>query len=188
MQIIMIRHGQAAAGWDTDIDPGLSVDGHRQAASLVPAIKGLIDQGVLDGPVPIISSPLLRCQETARPLAEAWQQTVQIDPRVRELPSPSTDVTERGIWLRQAMAGTWSALDAAEDSQNVDFKAWRQGIMAAITQDCDYPALIIVSHFIAINVVYGRAVGQDDIVCFRPDNTSITVFSVEAPDRIKCVL
>ncbi len=183
MRVYMIRHGQAAAGWDADLDPGLSDVGHEQAAKLIAAMAHHVA-----GPVPIISSPLRRCQETAQPLAQHWGQEIHIDPRVRELPSPSNDLNERGTWLRQAMAGTWTDLEADPNSQNVDFKAWRAGVLDAVQAHHDQPAIVIVSHFIAINVVYGQALGQDEIVCFRPDNTSITVFSVEDGGQVDCLI
>lgn len=177
--IYMVRHGRAAAAWDADLDPGLDAVGLNQAAALIGTLTAQID-----GPVPIISSPLKRCRETAEPLAAHWGQEILIDPRVRELPSPTDDLTERGAWLRRVMAGTWSALDA--ETSSVDFRAWREGVVQAVAEVRQSPAVVIVSHFIAINVIYGRAMGQDDIVCFRPDNASVSLFRVEE-GRVECV-
>ena len=35
ISIILIRHGEAAASWSKDPDPGLSDNGHEQAESLL---------------------------------------------------------------------------------------------------------------------------------------------------------
>jgi hypothetical protein len=37
---------------------------------------------------------------------------------------------------------------------------------------------VVHSHFIAINVVVGAALGDDRVVCFAPDNCSWTVVDV----------
>ena len=38
---------------------------------------------------------------------------------------------------------------------------------------------MIFSHFIAINVAAGAALGDDRLVAFRPDNCSVTVFETK---------
>jgi broad specificity phosphatase PhoE len=45
---------------------------------------------------------------------------------------------------------------------------------------------VIHSHFVAINVVVGAALGDHRVVCFAPDNCSWTVVDVDA-DRISIV-
>ncbi len=61
-RITMVRHGQAAAGFSDDLDPGLSALGREQADAAAAALAPI-------GPQPIIASPLRRCRETAAPLA-----------------------------------------------------------------------------------------------------------------------
>lgn len=59
-RVYMVRHGRAAAGWDVDPDPALDELGRTQSLSVASRLSAR-------GPLPIISSPLLRCQQTAFP-------------------------------------------------------------------------------------------------------------------------
>jgi len=67
MKLVLVRHGEAAAGWIDDADPGLSEVGQQQA-------RDVVDRLVALGPLPILTSPLRRCRETAAPLAEIGEQ------------------------------------------------------------------------------------------------------------------
>ena len=109
----LVRHGRATAGWDVDPDPGIDELGRLQAAAAAERLAPL-------GPLPILSSPLRRCRETAEPLAQAWGRAVAIEPRVTEIPSPEgVPMDERVAWLRAAMQGTWAELGA----RYTDFRA-----------------------------------------------------------------
>ena len=74
-RITMVRHGQAAAGFGEDHDPGLSPLGRQQAAAAADAVESL-------GPLPILCSPLRRCRETAQALADRWGVTPTVDAAV----------------------------------------------------------------------------------------------------------
>ncbi|MEA3020766.1 MAG: hypothetical protein QOI47_2290 [Actinomycetota bacterium] len=164
-RVTMVRHGQAAAGWGDDLDPGLSELGKQQAMATADALASI-------GPLPMISSPLRRCQETAIPLAELWGCTPVVDPAVGEIISPDdqSGLAARTAWLRTAMGGTWSQLGS-------DHHAWRQAVLDRLFAiDTD---TLIESHFIAINVAVGAAMDDDRVVCFAPDNCSWTVLDVE---------
>jgi broad specificity phosphatase PhoE len=39
--------------------------------------------------------------------------------------------------------------------------------------------MVVVTHFVAINVAVGIAEGDDRVACFEPDNCSVTVLDVE---------
>ena len=80
-RVYMVRHGRAAAGWNVDPDPGLDDLGRSQSLAVASKLSSL-------GPLAVMSSPLLRCQQTAFPLATAWKQDVVIEPLVGEIPSP----------------------------------------------------------------------------------------------------
>ena len=56
--LYLVRHGQAAASWGEEPDPGLNALGHGQAARMAAALAAL-------GPMPIMISPLRRTRETA---------------------------------------------------------------------------------------------------------------------------
>jgi broad specificity phosphatase PhoE len=161
----MVRHGQAAAGFSDDLDPGLSDLGRRQAEAAAAALQSI-------GPQPIVCSPLRRCRETADALARRWGVEPVVDAAVGEIVSPAdaTGLEARGAWLRDAMQGTWSALGPEHDT-------WRQGVVDAVRAlEVD---TVVHSHFIAINAVVGAATGDDRLVCFAPDNCSWTVLDVD---------
>jgi broad specificity phosphatase PhoE len=175
-RIYMIRHGKAAAGWDGDADPGLDDLGRQQSAAVAEKLKQLIS-----APVPILSSPLKRCQETAIPLAESWQASVHIEPRVAEIPSPIEDLTARTVWLRRVMGGTWQALYDDPESTGHDFAAWYNDVIEALTDLHQTGAreVVVYSHFIALNVAYCAATGDDKVMSFAPDNCSLSIFETD---------
>jgi broad specificity phosphatase PhoE len=165
VRLYLIRHGQATGGWDQDMDPGLSVLGWEQASEAAARLEAL-------GPLPIVSSPMRRTQETARPFGVQWNAAPRIEPRISEIPSPSEDLEARKEWLAGVMAGGWSD-PAARRAGQYDLTAWRQGVIDAVREARQ--DTVFTSHFIAINVIAGHLLGDDRVVAFRPDNCSITI-------------
>jgi len=163
-RIYMVRHGKAEAGFGEGMDPGLDALGRSQALSVAEQLK-------VRGPLPILSSPLRRTQETAAPLAALWQRRPAIEPAVAEIPSPKgMTLEERAQWLRKLMAGSWRTVPPA-------LAEWREtciATVAAIAKDS-----VIFSHYVAINVLAGSASGDDRVVNFSPDNCSITIFETD---------
>ena len=161
--IHLVRHGRAAAGWDVDPDPALDDIGQRQALAAAETLAAL-------APCTVVSSPLRRCRETAQPLAERWATSPIIEPRVAEIPSPEgIPMSERVDWLRAAMQGTWA--DMGER-----YTTYRDSVVAALAE---LPGdAVVFSHFVAINVVIGAALGDDRLVIRSLDNCSITVVDV----------
>jgi broad specificity phosphatase PhoE len=51
-QIWIVRHGEAAASWEKDPDPGLSVLGQQQAEKTAHALLDLVPEGAT-----LLSSP-----------------------------------------------------------------------------------------------------------------------------------
>ena len=166
----LVRHGRAAAGWNVDPDPALDELGQRQANDVAAALRSF-------GPLPILSSPLRRCQETSRPLAAAWGVDVVVEPRVAEIPSPEGHTLETRIdWLRTAMAGTWSQVVESDGSRYADYRTNLLSALSSVEGDA-----VVFSHFIAINVVIGEATGDDRMVIASLDNCSVT--TVVTDDR-----
>jgi len=171
----MVRHGQASAAWHESPDPGLSELGQQQAATAAQQLDHL-------NKIAIISSPLLRCQETAQPFATAKNTPISIHQEVSEIPTPSNIAfDQRGPWLQQAMAGTWQELG----QQFVDYKNDIGNFVKNLQHDT-----VIFSHFIAINVVIGEALSDDRLVVKSLDNCSVTtvvvhdgVFTIEEIGR-----
>ena len=163
-RIFMVRHGRAAAGFGEDMDPGLDDLGRSQAEAAAERLKGL-------GRRRILSSPLLRAQQTAIPLSKIWVKTPVIEPAVAEIPSPKgMSLEERVVWLRKLMAGSWRDVTP-------ELAQWREACVAAIASLQE--DAVIFSHYVAINVLFGAATGNDKVVAFSPDNCSITSFDNE---------
>ena len=160
-RIYMVRHGRASAGWDTALDPDLDELGQAQAQEAAVEMQSLQLGN-------IITSPLLRCRQTAAPLAQMWNVVPQVRAEVSEIPSPKgVAMSDRIVWLRNAMQGTWSDLGS-------DYVAYRNCItdfVRGIQTDT-----VIFSHFIAINAVIGGVLGDDRLVIRSLDNCSITIF------------
>lgn len=166
-RLYLIRHGEASAGFGEDHDPGLSDLGRKQSADVADVIVERLSD---EEPLQIVSSPLQRCQETSTPLCQTWGRHPRIEAGVSEIPSPTKDLTARTDWLRKLMSGNWAEADEAS-------RTWRDYVIETVKKmDKD---TVVFSHFVAINVIAGHALGDDRAVCFRPDNCSLTVVDVE---------
>ena len=163
--VVLVRHGRAAAAFDADADPGLDEAGLRQAEQMAAAL-------VLFGPLPLYTSPLRRCIETAAVLGNRWGVEPVVDAGVGEVESPTDDLAGRGRWLRSFMREAWSA-------QPPPLVGWRDRVVDAVRRIGTAGDAVVVSHFIAINAVVGHATGDERVVCFAPDNCSRTEVKVE---------
>jgi broad specificity phosphatase PhoE len=166
-RLYLVRHARPAAGWGQDADPGLDATGVRQARATADELATRLDR------MPIYSSPLRRCRETAAPAEQAWNQLAELLPAVAEIPAPPLALSTRAEWLSAAMRGTWAALQQSSPPGSPDYTQWRRNLLAALT-DLQHDS-VIFSHFIAINVVVATARNVEDVVCFRPDHASVTV-------------
>lgn len=163
-RLYLVRHGRASAGWNVDPDPGLDDLGRQQAERMADQLQSL-------GPLALVSSPLLRCQETAAVLGARWIVRAIVEPRIAEIPSPpGVPMAERVDWLRVAMSGSWAELG----KRYTDFRDGVAAYLGSLSHDT-----VIASHFIAINAAIGSACGDDRVVIRRLDNCSITVIEVD---------
>lgn len=160
--VYFVRHGEAAASFADHRDPGLSGLGRLQSKRTAHRLQEV-------GPLPVFTSPLMRTQETASFLAEAWKTTAKIDKRFAEVPTPSDlKFEDRPTWLDKIMRGTWLELTA-------ELQSWRKTMIDAtlgFQSDC-----VVFSHFVAINVIVGAATDEEMLISFRPANASITLVS-----------
>ena len=171
-RIYMVRHGRASAGWDTALDPELDELGHEQAREAADQLQSLQLGN-------IITSPLMRCQQTAAPLAQRWNVVPQVCVEVSEIPSPNgVAMSDRVVWLRQAMQGTWSELG----SDYVQYRDCITDFVRGIQTDA-----VIFSHFIAINAVIGGVLGDDRLVIRSLDNCSTTIFERDTAGNLSLV-
>ena len=175
-RVYMVRHGRAAAGWNVDPDPGLDELGRSQA---LEAATTLVPKGAMS----VLTSPLLRCRQTAFPTATAWGVEAVVEPRVGEIPSPEGYTLENRVeWLREAMAGTWSEVAARSGDHYASYRADVARAVSGLRADT-----VVFSHFIAINAVIGEATGDDRVVIAGLDNCSITVLDVSDDGVIRLV-
>ena len=167
---MLVRHGEASAGWGDELDPGLSERGRRQADTVARALAP-------GGPMAIVSSPLRRTVETAQPLADRWGVAVAIEPSVAEVPSP-LDITSRGDWLRGVMAGTWAESGPA-------LVEWRERLLSAIAAFS--VSTVVFTHFVAINVVVGALTDDPRAMVFAPGNCSCTILQRDPDATLRLV-
>ena len=164
MKIYIVRHGEAAASWGESTDPGLSALGHQQATAAAARLLPILDHSC-----DLISSPLLRAQETATPLSEALALAVTIDPTFKEIPSP-VPLTQRQDWLRGFMTQSWP-------EQPAELSSWKESILQRLVA-LQKPT-VIFSHFLVINTVVGAINNKQETLSFMPDNGSITILELE---------
>ena len=172
IQIALVRHGRASGGWDTALDPDLDDLGRRQAEDVA---KNL-DQIFVGKEVEIISSPLLRCRQTASAFAKLRVLPVRVCDEVTEIPSPNgVAMAERVAWLREVMQGRWSDLD----ENYLVFRDRLVEFVRAIERDT-----VIFSHFIAINAVIGALTNDDRLVIRSLDNCSLTLLECDSKGKL----
>ena len=159
MDVFLVRHGAAASTWTESPDPGLSDLGHQQAAA---SAFELTPQ--LPGSVGLISSPLLRARETATPLSDKLGLDVKIIEAFREIPAP-VELEFRQQWLKSIMKERWT-------DQDVVIREWRHSIIESL-RGLGGPT-VVYTHFMVLNAIVAHAQGLDQVVCFLPDNASVT--------------
>jgi broad specificity phosphatase PhoE len=170
-RLYMVRHGRAAAGWDTALDPGLDDIGAKQADVVAAQLAERIGE---PRDVQVVSSPLRRCQETAMPFAVLAGIPVHIEPRIAEIPSPVGVVMgERTEWLRRVMNGTWSQVFDTDGDPYREFHRALVHWASSVQHDT-----VAFSHFVAINALIGRALDDDRVLIRSLDNASITTLHV----------
>jgi broad specificity phosphatase PhoE len=171
-RIYLVRHAKPAAAWGDDPDPGLDALGVTQAAAIAQQLANATAH------MPIYSSPLRRCRETALPLCELWRSDATLLPSVAEIPSPPVDRAAKREWLTAAMNGTWSELQQNAPAGSIHYLDWRRSVvhaLQALPHNC-----VVFTHYIAINVAAGAAQRREDVLCFRPDHASVTVIDTSA--------
>lgn len=168
----LIRHARPSTSWGEEPDPALDAIGREQAETVARALSQTIER------MPIYTSPLRRCRETAHPLERLWQLPAEVFEQVAEIPSPPVDRRGKQQWLKGALLGTWQDLNRSAPPGSPDYLAWRRALLSALAR---LPRdSVIFSHFIAINVLVGAAQSRDEVVCFWPDHASITCVEMES--------
>lgn len=169
-RVFLIRHGRPVQVWGgSGSDPGLSELGQQQAEAAAARLQAY-------GSLAVVSSPMLRCRETAAPYARWRGLAPSIEPRVSEIVA-TEGIEDRAAWLQERFPWrdrtrqrSWSTLEPR-------LHAWRDemlGLIRGIREDT-----AVFTHFIGINVVTGAALGVDRTIVCVPDHCSITEIAVE---------
>ena len=172
INIYLIRHGKASAGWDT-MDPNLDIKGKKQSKKIAIKLSNLAKE-----PFDIFSSPLTRCIETAEPFSEITKKKIKIEDKVIEIPSPIKNLKQRVIWLKRVLPLTWEELitDKETNKSKIDYFLWRENILKfflSLNKDT-----FIFTHYLVINSIVSYLRKSDKVVFFNPDNTSLTHLSL----------
>jgi len=178
MRIYMIRHAKPSSTWSDLIepDPGLGPEGEAQAGR---AARALLELPLTLRPRFVVSSPLRRCIETAKPFAQVLGVEVEIDPAVGEIPTPGRLAPEdRPPWLKTAFAGRWDQIEG-----DIDYLGWRRSVGEAVARRTGGA---VFSHYVALNAALSLATGRDEVLCFQPDHASITTFEA-GPDGLMLI-
>ena len=168
-RLLLIRHGEPEAAWGgASNDPGLSEQGREQARAAAAALAAF---GELD----VISSPMRRCRETAAVYAGIRGVAPEIEPRVSEVASPP-EAQDRRAWLLANFP--WQgAAPRAWRSLAPELHLWREEMLGFVRNIGDDTA--VFTHFIAINVIVGAALGRDETIVCKPGYASITELVLE---------
>lgn len=156
--LFLVRHGEPASGWGgAEPDPGLSPLGMAQAGHAALALRRRMIGAA-------ITSPLMRCRETAAAYEMEAAVVARVSDGVREVPTPA-GLSDRSGWLAKAMEGRWSDDPA--------LAAFRDGVVKTLLAQQHDTA--VFSHYVAINAAVGAALGDDRVAVFKPGHCSITI-------------
>lgn len=100
-RVVIVQHGEKVP---KPGDPGLTAAGRNQAQSVARALSP-------DRPSIIVSSPLRRARQTARPLSDATRVAVQVEPRLRErlnLEAGADPDAFFAMWRRSTAERDWT--------------------------------------------------------------------------------
>ena len=163
MTLRLVRHGRVVDHLlDGSQDPSLSEEGRRQAETLAGRLR----------PAWLGSSPYRRALETAGPIAATARVPVEVIPEVGEVVPREYDPAQRGRFLGQLLGGVWSR-------QEDWLQAWRADVIAALVRAAARsPDVVVVTHFVAINVAIGAATASDAVTVTHVENCSVTTFDV----------
>jgi len=160
INLILIRHGEAAQAWGDDPDPGLSENGIDQSKLLIsnselPPLKNY----------KFVSSPKSRALMTASPLEQEYKKDLSIDSTFSEIPSGDIEASRKREWLTNIMK-----MDIRELPKEVS--EWREKILhksLSLTENT-----IVFTHFMVINSIVGMLIDHPNLLYFYPDYTSVT--------------
>ena len=171
--IILVRHGEASAGWATHPDPGLSKKGQLQAK-----ITGddLIDKISC---YQLCSSPKKRALETMEIINHENRYPVEVNSHFIEIPSDNIDKNKKNDWLGYIFTCPIGELPSA-------VKEWRDNLVRWLQNaEGNY---IITTHFMVINALVSYIFDNDVISYFQPNYASRTEIFIKNEELVQLIL
>jgi probable phosphoglycerate mutase len=181
MHLFLIRHAMPVPSVDCgDADPQLSQSGICMAERRPEALRR-------HHLTRIVSSPQLRAQQTAQPLAEALNLRVEIDERLAEYDyglSEYVPVEQMRAENPQKLA----RLVAGQLPESVDVDAFKARVTAAadrLTTTAErHDRIAVVSHGGVINVLLKRALDTPGLFPFPIDYVSVSHLRYSAEGKL----
>jgi broad specificity phosphatase PhoE len=150
-QLFLLRHGEswANAGYPTDHPAQIPLT--DKGIAQIHALPELWRKFDLPRPTQIVASQYTRAQETARPLAEAYQQTIVTEPLCHEVVilSPPVVTGTNNIQRKPLLDAYWeqAEVDARHGEGAETFRQFSQRVTQALNCFADYPHhSLIVGH------------------------------------------
>ncbi len=175
MDLVIVRHGKA----DSGVDPGLSAEGHTQAA--------IVAQRVAAEPVQAVyCSPMRRAQETSHPYLElsglsltTVEGLAEVDKHADQYISPHLMKTEPELFKR-FLKNPYEVCDISPEQFTADVI----GAFTKIAADHPGEMVAVFSHAIAINVFLSDILEKGShYFGMIPSNCSITRVQISRDGR-----
>ena len=165
--LILVRHGETA--WNRErriqgqLDTPLNDEGQRQAEAAARRLAADRPRFRLDEPgreVLIVSSDLLRCRQTADPIASAMRLPVSQDARLRERHYGRFQ-THTYAEVQRDMAADWARWLSGDPDFNVDggeslrtFAARVEEVLVELATRHAGATLVVVTHGGVLDIAY----------------------------------
>ncbi|MDC0442525.1 histidine phosphatase family protein [Gammaproteobacteria bacterium] len=171
--IILVRHGEASAGWSVHPDPGLSVQGREQAEN---SGKNLINELSY---YQLVSSPKKRAIETMEIMNQGDTNFFKLDPRFIEIPSGNINANKKKEWLVNIFTTPIEELPEA-------VKKWRNELINWLKEV--EGNFIVTTHFMVINALVSHITSNHAISYFHPDYASRTEIFIRNGELTQLIL
>ena len=171
--IILVRHGEASAGWSVHPDPGLSAQGRGQAKN---SGKSLINELSY---YQLLSSPKKRAIETMEIMNQGDKNSFELDARFIEIPSGNIDADKKKEWLVNIFTTPIEELPEA-------VKKWRNELINWLKEV--EGNFIVTTHFMVINALVSHITSNNAISYFHPDYASRTEIFIRNGELTQLIL
>ncbi|HEX3699461.1 MAG TPA: histidine phosphatase family protein [Phenylobacterium sp.] len=165
MELLLIRHGLPERSHDT-ADPPLSPEGHDQARRVARWLAGeRIDA--------VVSSPMVRAVETARPFATSAGHELKLHPGVVEFDRDSGSYVPLEVLKREDYEA-WKAFVAGGAAPDItDFQAMVTAAIEEIIAAHPGRRVAVFCHGGVINVWTAHILGMTPRLFFEPGYASV---------------